>query len=108
MPWSALLNCYAGRGLNLSYPLSLSPIAGPEWPTQVADHHLVPNQVMRAFEFQGKERGGSFLFSKACKSLYRRRFKETEDAPPAAYMDTDSRAPTWNLSPSGTRLVLCH
>jgi hypothetical protein len=33
----------------------------------------------------GKERGGSFLFSKACKSLNRRRFKEIEDAPRAAY-----------------------
>jgi len=36
----------------------------------------------------GKERGGSFLFSKACKSLYRRRFKEIEDAPLAAYKDS--------------------
>jgi len=33
----------------------------------------------------GKERGRSFLFSKACKSPYRRRFKEIEDAPLAAY-----------------------
>jgi hypothetical protein len=33
----------------------------------------------------GKERRESFLFSKACKSLYRRRFREFEDAPLAAY-----------------------
>jgi hypothetical protein len=44
------------------------------WPPQVADH-LVPNQVLGFFEFQGKREGGSFLFSKICKSSYRRRFK---------------------------------
>jgi len=47
--------------------------------------HLVPNQVLAFLNSSGKERGGSFLFSKACKSLYRRRFKEIEDAPLAAY-----------------------
>jgi hypothetical protein len=52
--------------------------------TQVVDH-LVPNRILRLFEFQGERERGSFLFSKACKSLYRRRFKETEDAPLAAY-----------------------
>jgi len=29
--------------------------------------------------FREKKRGGSFLFSKAYESLYRRRFKEVED-----------------------------
>jgi hypothetical protein len=37
------------------------------------------------FNSSVKERGGSFLFSKAYKSLYRRRFKEIEGAPLAAY-----------------------
>jgi hypothetical protein len=53
------------------------------WPTQVADH-LVPNQVLGFFEFFRERERGRFLFSKACKSLYRRRFKEVEDAPFAA------------------------
>jgi len=45
-----------------------------------------PNQVLGFFEFfREREKGGSFLFSKACKSLYRRRFEEFEDAPLAAY-----------------------
>src|SRR6476646_9093753 len=35
--------------------------------------------------FREREKGGSFLFSKACGSLYRRRFKEFENAPFAAY-----------------------
>jgi hypothetical protein len=43
------------------------------------------NQVLGFFEFQGERERGSFLFSKACKSLCRRRFKEIEDAPLAAY-----------------------
>jgi len=47
--------------------------------------HLVPNQVLGFFEFFRERDRGSFLFSKACKSLYRRRFKEIEDAPFAAY-----------------------
>jgi hypothetical protein len=50
----------------------------------VADH-LVPNQVLGFFEFQGERERGRFLFSKACGSLYRRRFKEFENAPFAAY-----------------------
>jgi hypothetical protein len=50
----------------------------------VADH-LVPNQVLGFFEFFREREGKEFLFSKACKSLYRRRFKEIEDAPFAAY-----------------------
>lgn len=37
------------------------------------------------FKFREKERGERYLFSKACRSLYRRRFKEFEDAPFAAY-----------------------
>jgi hypothetical protein len=50
--------------------------------------HLIPNQVLGFFEFfRERERGGSFFFSKACKSLYRRRFKAIEDAPIAAYID---------------------
>jgi hypothetical protein len=42
--------------------------------------------------FREKERGGRFLFSKACKSLYRRRFKEIEDAPLAAYKDLHDKS----------------
>jgi hypothetical protein len=42
---------------------------------------LVPEHIFRLFEFQEKKRGEDFLFSKACKSLYRRRFKEIEDTP---------------------------
>jgi hypothetical protein len=38
----------------------------------------------RFLNFREKERS-SFLFSKACRSLYRRKFKEIEDAPFAAY-----------------------
>jgi hypothetical protein len=34
----------------------------------VADH-LVPNQVLGFFEFQGEREGGFCLFSKACKAL---------------------------------------
>jgi hypothetical protein len=65
--------------------LSLSPQkAVPHWPPQVADH-LVPNQVLGFFEFFRKREGGSYFFSMACKSLNRRRFKEFEDAPIAAY-----------------------
>jgi len=52
--------------------------------SKIADH-LVPSQVLGFFEFFREKRGGSFLFSKACKSLYRRRFKEFEDAPFAAH-----------------------
>src|SRR5215475_10865098 len=45
------------------------------------------------FNFREKERGGSFLFSKACKSLCRRRFKEIEDTPLAAYfIATDQKS----------------
>jgi hypothetical protein len=47
--------------------------------------HLVPNQILGFLNFREKERGRSFLFSKACKSLYRRRFRQSEDAPLAAY-----------------------
>jgi hypothetical protein len=54
------------------------------WPTQVVDH-LIPNQVLGFFEFFRERERGSFLFSKACKSLYRRRFREFEDAPFPAY-----------------------
>jgi hypothetical protein len=50
----------------------------------VADH-LVPNQVLGFFEFQGERERGRVVFSKACKAFYRRRFKEIEDAPFAAY-----------------------
>jgi hypothetical protein len=38
------------------------------WPPQVADH-LVPNQVLGFLNSSRKERGGSFLFSKATKTL---------------------------------------
>jgi hypothetical protein len=41
--------------------------------------------VQEFSEFGEEREGGSFLFSKACKSLYRRRFKIIEDAPFAAY-----------------------
>jgi hypothetical protein len=51
---------------------------------QMADHR-VPNQI-RGFLISGRKReGGSFPFSKACRSLHRRRFKEIEDAPFAVY-----------------------
>jgi hypothetical protein len=46
---------------------------------------LVRNQVLGFLNFGEKERGGSFLFSKACKILYQLRFKELEDAPLDAY-----------------------
>jgi hypothetical protein len=39
----------------------------------------------RFFEFGEERERETFLFSKACKSLNRRRFKEIEDAPFAAY-----------------------
>jgi hypothetical protein len=48
----------------------------------------------------GKERGGSFLFSKACKSLYRRRFKEIEDAPLAAYYFNKIQAFLFEMNPT--------
>jgi hypothetical protein len=67
-----------------SLPSLFPPKAVPAWPTQVADH-LIPNQVLGFFEFFREREGGSFLFSKACESLYRRRFREFEDAPFAAY-----------------------
>jgi hypothetical protein len=70
------------RGISLS-PKSRKTHT-PPWLTQVADH-LVPNQVLGFFEFFREREGKEFLFSKACKSLYRRRFKEIEDAPFAAY-----------------------
>jgi hypothetical protein len=77
----------ANRGvflfLGIVFP-SLFQKAGSAWSPQVADHQ-VPNQVLGFFEFFREREGGSFLFSKACKSLYRRRFKEIEDAPFAAY-----------------------
>jgi len=50
----------------------------------------------------GKERGGSFLFSKACKSLYRRRFKEIEDAPFAANILTYNQYLLVTQLPLGT------
>jgi len=50
----------------------------------VADH-LVQNQVTDVLNFRGKREGEGFFFSKACESLYRRRFKNIEDAPFAAY-----------------------
>jgi hypothetical protein len=50
----------------------------------VADH-LVPNQILGFFEFQGEREREVFLFSRACRSSSRRRFKEIEDAPFAAY-----------------------
>jgi hypothetical protein len=51
---------------------------------QVADH-LIPNQVLGFFEFFRERERGKFSVFKICKSLYRRRFKEIEDAPFAAY-----------------------
>jgi hypothetical protein len=71
----------------INFPLSLSQKGRKSQKSQkssMADH-LVPNQVLGFFEFQGERERGSFLFSKACKSLYRRRFKKIEDAPLAAY-----------------------
>ena len=67
------------------FPSLFLPKPNPAPPLQVADHP-VPNRILRRFEFQGERERGSILFSKACKSLYRRRFKEIEDAPLAAYM----------------------
>jgi hypothetical protein len=70
-------NCREHRVYPLSsFPKSQTPHSRP----QVADH-LVPNRILGLFEFREKERGGRGLFSKACKSLYRHRFKEIEDAP---------------------------
>jgi hypothetical protein len=52
---------------------------------------LVPNQVLVFFEFFRERETGKFsIFSKACKSLFRRRFRETEDAPLAAYLGRHS------------------
>src|SRR5215475_1261671 len=50
-----------------------SSLPGARW-----EPSLLSNQTRSQgfFEFQGKERGGRFLFSKAYKSLYRRRFKK--------------------------------
>jgi hypothetical protein len=44
-----------------------------------------PEPDFETFEFQEERERGSFLFSKACESLYRRKFKKIEDAPFAAY-----------------------
>jgi hypothetical protein len=54
--------------------------------------HPVPNQVLGSFEFFREREGGRFLFSKACKSVYRRRFTEFEDAPSAAYKDLHNKS----------------
>jgi hypothetical protein len=56
---------------------SSTPHGRPRWSTTWSR-----TRFLGFFEFfRGKRGGGSFLFSKACKSLYRRRFKEIEDAP---------------------------
>lgn len=45
-----------------------------------------PEPDFRAFLiFRKKREGGTFLFSRACKGLYRRRFKEIEKCAAAAY-----------------------
>jgi hypothetical protein len=50
----------------------------------VADH-LVPNQILGFFVFfRERERGKVSVF-KGLQKLYRRRFKNIEDAPFAAY-----------------------
>ena len=49
------------------------------------------------FEFFGKEREISFLLSKAWKSLYRRKFKELELRPRAAYKSAYSRLSSTTL-----------
>jgi len=40
----------------------------PAWLTQVTDH-LVPNQILRIFEFQGKREGKVFCFQRLVKVL---------------------------------------
>jgi hypothetical protein len=56
----------------------------PAWPTQVVDH-LVPNQVLGFFEFFRERERGKFSVFKGLQEPYRRRFKNFEDAPLAAY-----------------------
>jgi hypothetical protein len=51
------------------FALSLSPKSLSAWPTQVADH-LVPNRILRLFEFQGeREREKYSVFKGLQKSL---------------------------------------
>jgi hypothetical protein len=64
-------------------PLSFQKAGNSAWPIQVVDH-LVPNRILTLL-IQGERERGKFLFSKACKNLYRRRFIEFEDAPCVAY-----------------------
>jgi len=47
----------------------------------------------------GKRDRGSFLFTKACKSLYRRKFKRIEDAPFAAYIIFTTKEGQIDLKP---------
>src|SRR5882724_10132872 len=71
--------------------------------TQVVDH-LVPNQVRGSFESLGESEGEVFcfqMFSKACKSLFRRRFKKLEEAPLAAYYFRDTVTSKTSRSPAG-------
>jgi hypothetical protein len=80
---TALLPLCHQDGNRSKLPLSFLKKPHSACPTHVADH-LVPNQVLGFFEFFRERERGRFLFSKACKSLYRRRFKVFEDAPLAA------------------------
>jgi hypothetical protein len=74
-----MFGCYRIPSL---FPQKAVPTA---WPTQVVDH-LVPNRILRLFEFQGERERGKFFVFKGLQSLNRRRFKEIEDAPLAAYI----------------------
>jgi hypothetical protein len=56
--------------------------------------------MLRIFEFQGEREREKFLFSKACKNLNRRRFKEIEDVPLAAYKNSAQRNFLYNHAPS--------
>jgi hypothetical protein len=90
MAGGRLLNCQPEQSdlnefLAVALPLSSFPFKKPEFQSLRMADHLVPNQVLGFFEFFRERERGRFLFSKACKSLSRRRFKEFEDTPFATY-----------------------
>jgi hypothetical protein len=53
--------------------------------------HWSRTRSQEFLEFGEEREGGRILFSKAYKSLYRRRFKNIEDAPLAAYYFISAR-----------------
>jgi hypothetical protein len=90
--------------LSLS-PLSSTPKAVPAWPTQVADH-LVPNQVLGLFEFQGEREREKFFVFKGLQKPLSAQIQGNEDAPFAAYCLITSQNKFETLS-TLTSLVTC-